>query len=629
MKEPTESRRRSRHSDARGGLDRLLRPVRGGSSGWRRVVLLWLAAALVGDGLSAQRFGQWWWDGSLGLGQRGTENLRDGRRLSDFEQQELRTSLGLNGFVIHPAVGRFRLGLDLLLTELEGGRDLDTDNTGASAEFSFFPRGSYPFSFFYRRQLYDYAGPAGEEPVDLRGAVENSEQWGGRLRLRRGPLRGTQVGWNHAAYDFLDAEARREIQNREFVDWTRSGARMRQRLRLEHRLRRYGTVDLEIEDVTLNVEQNGELTEAWRWQLSGVGIQRQVGVGSDVERTTDDYRLRTRLYRPLRERDQLDFGGSLGWTRPQGSPSVESAAWSLAYRWRPRGGLEVAPFLRYARQAGGDLEVSSPRAGVSMSWSRSRETLDWLLGSDVSYGVLESRDGGESRDESRTGYSIRASLGHGDARRLRKELEIEAGRNELRLSRADLLTELPDLGLPAAALGDEDFYRSRVSLSHRWDSKWLSGWGEASRREASNDLGETSFESETLTAALQFGGRSANIRVTAGDTRVKQESRGDQDLRFVGVGARWRPWRYLSLSGSYRQDKREIVLAPDIDGARAELALEVRVGQTLVQGGFFETEERLADGGKRTNRGVRWSVGRRLAGWLPIVTGTQRRGVIR
>ena len=605
MEEPTDSRR------------------------WRRrIVVLWLAVGLLAGALSAQRFGQWWWDGSLGVGQHSTDNLRDGRELSSFDQQELRASFGLNGFVLHPALGEFRLGLDLALTELESRRSRDTERIGLAADFSFLPRGSYPFSLFYRRQLYDYPRREGEAPIDFAGAVDTSEHWGGRFRIRRGPLTGTLLGFNHTTYDFIDIEAREQIQDREFVDWSRVGGRLRQHLRFEHHLKRYGKVDLEIEDVILNFEQRGELTQIWQWQLSGIGIQRQVAVGDDPGRPTDSYRLRTRMYRTVRERDQVDLSGNFGLTQTQDTPSIESTGWSLFYRWRPRHGLEVAPFVRHARQAGGDLEVRSPRAGLFLSWSRKDAAYDWLVGGRISYGRLERRNASETHDESTTGFSANASVGHGDAKRLRKELEIEAGRNQIRSSRSELVTDLPDLGLPSTVLGDVDYHRARVTLSHRWDSKWLTGLGESSRREASDD-GAGTFESETLTAALRFGSAQMTIQANAGTTQVNQTVRGDQEIRFVGIGARWRPWRYVSLNGSYRQDQRELALVPGIDGYRAELGLELSIGQVQVLASLFETIERLEDGGELENRGLRWSISRRLAGWLPIVTGTQRRGVIR
>lgn len=585
---------------------------------------LWWSAPVA-----AQQFGRWWWDGSLGAAQRGTENTSDGRKVSDFDQQEFRAALGLNGFLGHPAIGRFRLGLDLVMTELNGAGKLDTQRTGYSADLSFLPGGLYPFSLFYRRQLYDYTRPDEEETGPLVGVADTSTQWGGRFRIRKGPLRGTLFGVNHTGYDLLSIDAREEVHDREFVDWSGSRGRLQHHLRLAHSLREYGTVDLEIEDLTLNFEQRGGLTDIWRWQMSGVGIQRQVGVGTEPRRATDDYRLRTRLYRPVNERDQLDFNGELGLSRPEGRDSVESVGLAAAYRWRPRQRWEIAPFVRYARQTTQHQEVLSPRAGVTMSWSGRRGVLDWLLGGGASFGELESRDETAKRTESRSGLSVNASIGHGEAKRLRKEFEIEAGRNELRLSRSDLVTELPDLGIPGQALGDHDFYRARATLAHRWDSKWLSGWGEWSRRESSDKVVVGDFSSETLTSTLQYGSRKLTLQASVGETNVDQTLVGDQQIRFQGLGARWRPFRQLSFNGSFRDDIREFALTPDIDGGRVEFGVELRVGEIRVLASAFETRESLADGLERGNRGVRWSITRRLAGWLPIVTGTQRRGVIR
>ncbi len=594
-----------------------------------RVVVLWMAIGLLSGALSAQRFGQWWWDGSLGLAQRGTDNTRNGRQVNNFDQQELRLSLGVNGYLGHPALGQFRLGLDLALTEVESGRSVDTERTGLAAEVSFLPRGSYPFSLFYRQQRYDYTTPDDERTLPLLGVPDTSTEWGGKFRIRKGPLRGTLMGVNHAGYDLVSTTAREDVQDNQFVDWSRSGERLQHHVRLEHRLREYGTVDLEIEDLTLNLEQRGDLTESWGWQMSGVGIHQETGVGGDARRTSDDFRLRTRLYRSIGEDDQLDFDGNFGLSRSRGGDSVESAGLAVFYRWRLRQRWELAPFVRYGRQTAGEVEIQAPRAGLSLSWQGTRGEFNWLAGGSVSYGSLKRRDPKVDSNESQSAFSVNASIGHGKAQRLRKELEVEAGRNQLRFSRTGLPTDLADLGLVVRALGDEDFYRARSTLSHRWDSKSLSGWAEWSRREATNNAVVTGFSSDTLTSTLQFGSRQFTLQANVGKTRVDQPVTGDQEIRFRSFGARWKPWRHLSFNGSYRGDVRDLVQAPDIDGDRIEITLELRLGQIVVVASAFETNEYFAGGDGRSNRGVRWAISRRLAGWLPIVTGTQRRGVIR
>jgi hypothetical protein len=83
------------------------------------------------------------------------------------------------------------------------------------------------------------------------------------------------------------------------------------------------------------------------------------------------------------------------------------------------------------------------------------------------------------------------------------------------------------------------------------------------------------------------------------------------------------------LRASYRADERQVDLGPDIDSERYEAGFDLRFGAFLLQAQAFETQEKLLGGMERSNRGVRWSLSRRFAGWLPVVTGLARRGAIR
>ena len=53
------------------------------------------------------------------------------------------------------------------------------------------------------------------------------------------------------------------------------------------------------------------------------------------------------------------------------------------------------------------------------------------------------------------------------------------------------------------------------------------------------------------------------------------------------------------------------------------------MGKLWIRGEAFQYTEYPDDGAVRRNRGIFWSVRRGFGGWLPIVTGPQRRGVIR
>jgi len=223
---------------------------------------------------------------------------------------------------------------------------------------------------------------------------------------------------------------------------------------------------------------------------------------------------------------------------------------------------------------------------------------------------------------------LNGSLAHGRSSGLRKELDFDMSRDELRLTSVPTLT-LPDLGLPRDGLGTEDRYRSRLTLDHRWDSSHIGGWGEWTSTTSPASVVAAPFDTESLLGQLQFGTRGFAVAGTVGQTRVERFGLDEQDVSFAGASTSWTPRRYLKLRASYRSDTRKLVTAPDLDGERYEAGVTVRFGQLVLDGYAYETRERLDGGGERTNRGMTWSISTRFAGALPILTGTKRRGVVR
>ena len=180
-----------------------------------------------------------------------------------------------------------------------------------------------------------------------------------------------------------------------------------------------------------------------------------------------------------------------------------------------------------------------------------------------------------------------------------------------------------------SGLGTEDFARARVTLNHRWDGRSFGLWGEWNRRESSGQLRFEDFEAETLRANAQVAGRRFSLQGEVGETDSFLERRGDQEIRFRSASASWRPIRPLTVRGLYRFETRQLILLPAVDSERYEAGFTFRLGQLLIDGNVFERIERVEGGTEQENMGFRWSITRRLAGWLPIVTGDQRRGVIR
>ncbi len=588
-------------------------------------VLLLVVGAVAGP--SKAQFGRWSWDGYVGIGQRNTENQVASETTSEFDLDELRLALALNGFLGHPALGRFRLGVDTLVSKQEGGFDLDSDALGLEATVDFLPQGAYPSRLFFRRRTFDHTFDETTDARLIRTLPETSTRWGGHLRVRRGPLSGLALGLESLDQDFQDEESDPQTEDRHWLEWAHSGKALQQRVRLEQRQTDYGFIDLEIDDLTLNIDERLTVEDRWRWLLSGVGIARDVRTATS-ELSTDDFRLRNRFTFFVRERDQLDIRTASGWLSREGEGSITDHGATVAYRWRVSPVWEIAPFAQYSRQSGAELTLISPRLGVAVTWSHSRERWDGLVTARISYGEIEGRRNGNKATEDEEGYGFTATFGHGQLAGLRKEIEVEYTRNDLGLTRGPLV-DLTDLGFSLEQLGTDDLYRGRLTLGHRWDGRVIDAWAEWRRRESSGTLRLGDFQVEGLTGNLQLSGRRFNVQVNIGETEVERETRPPELIDFRGLGVSLFPLRALSLRASFRDDRRELVLTPDLETEQFRFEVRYQLGQIILEGEVFKTEQRILGSSDRTNRGFRWTVSRRLSGLLPIITGTERRGEIR
>ncbi len=583
--------------------------------------------ALVAVPLAAQPFGRWWWDGRIGLGQRQADGMVDGRRVRRFAEQQAQLSLGLNGYVLHPAIGDFRVGVDLSLADYEGARLAGSDRIGAEILLNLLPQGRYPLNLYYLRNEYDNTPDQGEDPFSLLGIIDASDRWGGRLRLRKGPLRGLLLGFENGETEFLNPRADRELRDRQYIDWSRTGKKLNHHLRIERQYRNYGTVDLELEDHTANFDQHGSLTPSLRWELSAVVLLREIATGG-APVSSDDTRARSRLLKEIRQRDQLELRYDAGVFSTDLAATRDSQALSVFYRWRPREQWEIAPFTAYSLVTVDGLDLEAPRAGVAASWRRSRDKLTTGLGARVSLGSVERRQGTEARRDSQGSWALSASLRHGLANGFRQELEAEVSRNEIRFGR-DPVLDLPDVILPPGGLTTEDQARVRGTLGWRWDSRALTVAGEWFRRDSARQPALEDVSADTLRLAIDAGAGPIALKLDVGETTARDGDLGEQELSYGTAVVSWRPRRLLRLQLFYRLDERRLVLAPDIDSERTEASLQWRLGAIVIEAQAFERAQRLLAGTETVNRGFRWSISRRLAGWLPIVTGANRRGVIR
>ncbi len=573
--------------------------------------------------------GRWWWDTAIGAGQQRTSNRVGGVKALGYNQQDLRVSLGINGYIVHPMIAGFRVDTDWFLTRIDGGSDLDTDRIGLGAELNVLPRSAYPFSLYFRRKHFDYSGIANDPVSSLRGAPDISTRWGGRMRFRKGAVKGTLLGFEHTDLDFIDPEARQEVDHRQFVDWARPGDTSRHRIRLERRYHEFGTVDLNTDDLTLRIEERRWLTPLWRWELNGDGISRETSSATWSDLTVNDYRLANRFKGDVRQRDVLDIILALGLTENSLAPSTDAQRGAVFYRWRKFQAWEIAPFVQYDRQSQDDRSLSSPRAGLSASWSGGKPGFDTQVTARTSFGTIRDQDAGSSVSDRRLAYGMTASFAHGDPGVLRKSAELEWSFNEFRVRR-ERVVGLPDLGLSGTSLGSDDFYRARFDLSRAFDSRSIRGWGEWSRQSGTRDVFGSGQERETWRGGAQWSVRDFNLQGDAGRTIIDPTVlSAEQRIRFATLLATWRPLRYLSFQGMYRLDQRRLDTFSDIDGTNVEAKMILQFGLLSLDTSISERTENPVNGDTRRNRTVRWALTSRFGGWLPVVTGTRRRGVIR
>jgi hypothetical protein len=587
-----------------------------------------LIVLLVPAQASAQEYGQWTWDALFGFGGRNRDNLREGEVGRSFDERSIGLALGMNGFIVHPAVSRFRIGLDLEFIDTNAGQELDTNRTGLSGNFDLFPRGDYRASLYVHRQLYDYSGAAADDPFTLLAAPDTLTTYGARFRAMQGFLKGSLVGVERSAIDFVGSAARQQESEREFWDWSRDSGNFNHHVRLEHRFRDIGTVDVNYEDFRVNLDERGDFSPTWHWTLSGSGLrQESESFGLPAQRV-DDYQLRTRLTHDVRELDQIDMIYEFGRNDVDTRDTTQSHGVAASYRWRPNLMWQFGPIVSYAQISSEVLETRAPRAGVIVGWDRAAAGWDSSIIARGSYGTLEREAGGMTQDESQFAGSFIGNVGHGSMEGLRKEIEVEVLRNRLQIAQAGPIVP-PGLGLPLPGLGTEDLWRARLTLGHRWDSQFLNAWGDWTRRQtdplATNEL----LTIDTLTATVQYGAHRFDLKMNVADSDVEEMSRGHQSLRSAGLLASWRPWRSVSLRGSYRRDERIVDLAPNIDGAQLEAGVRWQLGQFYLDVSYLEIIQEFSGGPETTLRSVAWRLSRRFGGWLPIVTGPQRRGVIR
>ena len=574
----------------------------------------------------AQQYGQWSWNGTLGLGQRSYDNSDGLGGRTEYDEKELRLSLGLNGFVLSPAVAGFQLGADVRFLRIEDPDRRNTVQWGGRGSLSILPLSSVPVQLYARHARYDF-GREEQRPVFTAGTPDYGTALGGRVRLRRGPLTGLLAGYDWSSLSFAEPGSRDQGRTDGFLDWVAPLKGLRPHVRLERITDDYSQLSYSTRDWIGTYDHSGPVLGAWRWQLSAVGIDREATYEPAAPITTRTARLQTNLNRPVGTRGtlSLDYGFGYGSTGSGGSAVDHVGA--IRYFLRAGSGVTVEPNVGWVSSRSGAYSSDGPRAGLNLSWSG--RSGPWsssvTLGGDA-YQQRQTVDGHESTWRG-LGGSAGLSVAHEGPSALRQELVLAAATSQFRPVGA-IDPEVPELGEGTLLARLEDRVSGRLTVSAPFGSTRTAIWGELERRRPTEGTSNpVRYTVDRATASLTVTGGLFNASVSAGTSRLVNGT--DEQVDYAGGALSVRPLSWLALGGSYRYDRRTLVAAPDVDAFRAEGYAEVSVGAFRLRGSGFRAEEKVADGARRVNQGFTWSLFRAFEGWLPFLSAPPRRGVVR
>ena len=571
--------------------------------------------------LQAQYFGQWSWQGEAGIQERLYENTVSGANAGRYDERDVHLGLGVNGFIVHPAIAAFHLGIDALVSRFTGVAAADSRMLGWRGELSLFPSGIAPARVYTSRQMYSYAADGEASPYSYAALPDQVTRVGARVRVRGGALRGLLVGVDARRTTFLQG-VRAERADESFADWSGGSEKLMQHYRLENRSTDYGAVNFSTDDTTATAEEHGWLA-AWRWDMSGLGMRRTLRTGSAPAMLIDSLSLANRFVRRTASGNQIELYLSDGLLRFGGTSQSHSL--SGRYLWQVSQTVALTPTATVNVQQSGPETVRAPSAGLGATWTPHLRGVELVADGSAAYGRLTA-SGTRIPDSSFVAIGAGVSAAHGAEQTLREELQLSWASNQVRQA-GDTIAPLPDLGGSLAGLGTQDVSSGRVTLRRRWGEVHLYAYSDWSRRQTKGGLLAQRYDVTTLYHTLTVESSHGALMVNLGRTDVR--SAVAQDVRFESVSLSLPVSWWISLRGTYRRDQRDLTVGPSVRGERTDLSLSARFGAYVVQGTAFSATDRLPGAPGRTNRGVQWTLSRRFGGLLPIVSAPLRRGVVR
>ncbi len=595
-------------------------PGPGRSAGRAIPAFAMILSALVAPA-RGQQFGQWTWDARIAALQRSYATLEERRTLSEIEQSELRAFFGINGFLLHPSVASFRLGLDAALnkaTDTPSNRGV-----GFRGDLRMFPTGRYPFELFIHRRQYDYL----DLPPDrlLTGAPQQITSTGGRIRFREGPLGGLLLTADRSQISFLDPGRLDDVYQNALADWSDSSAGTKHHIRLQRQFRDFANLGYSTADLALAVDESRE-SQKWSWTLSAYGLDR--GTSFQGEDTSVILlRVQSRLLNSALKERKWEVFETAGYTSGTNGSQSQTISNNIGARllFTRGGSLTLSPFVALAQQFSDALSLTAPQAGAGITWARQRGGTDLTLSGQAAYQLVTTNQQSNRANQSSLTTGSGLSFAHSRASGLRAQVELNMVRNEVR-SAGEILQVGGDI-VPLTGAGTQDRTQARITAGRRWGRIGINSYADWTSQQSRFDAPNVDpYSADTLSYSIQVSMPVVTLSLTLGDAEARQ--RLPQQLHYFSGGASLRLTRYLTVHGLYREDNRETSFQPRLQGQRIELRASARVGAFSIEPQGFLSTQQLQGGAEQSNKGFTISIGRDFGGVLPIISVIRRRGVI-
>jgi hypothetical protein len=581
--------------------------------------------------LVAQQYGQWTWTASLGAGSRGVTSKTEGVTSEDWRVDDLRVFAGVNGFIAHPTIAAFELGGDLSVQSETNG--FDQDRNGYLGRLRILPQSSVPVEVHASRTSFGYRVPDGS---GLRlGAADSITSLGGTVRVRKGLFSGLMAGFERNATEFAAPEPRSgDRWEHAFANWSGESGGIRHLVLVDQRSTEYGDLGYRYDELSVTVDERGEIGDRWNWNAVGSGFVRDYDYDAGLNGSTTLLRLRGNATRTYASERLLTLRYDGGSTSAEDADTTWTQRLFADMRVPVGTAWTVSPYAGVNYIATDLASATIPQVGVAGAWNGSVRNVS--LDVNGALGVLvfdESVEhGGESYDVD--GTEVAGSIGIVIARTgaggVTQRLELAASRNEFS-SAGEPIPGLPDLGFRVAPTGFQDSGRARFSVARNLEARRLSLWAEYGVRrfeqEALDGTSGTGTISDLLLTA-QLNTPRAQLLFSGGATEV--DSAGSlQNVDYYSGSLAFRATRNLSLIATWLHSRQDVDLAPDITIERLDAGAELAVGLVRLGARSSFTREQRQDALAFDSTALEIYVRRDFGGLLPIVSAPPRRGVIK